>query len=69
VLRGMADEADVDVVRVREAARAALGEEGFAEAYRRGVARSREEVLAALSEEVRPAAGTPAAPAGRTPPR
>jgi predicted ATPase/DNA-binding SARP family transcriptional activator len=69
VLRGMADEADVDVVRVREAARAALGEEGFAQAYRRGVARSREEVLAALSDEVRPAAGTPAAPAGRTPPR
>ncbi len=69
VLRGMADEADVDVVRVRETARAALGDEGFAQAYRRGTARSREEVLAALAEEVRPAAGTPATPAGRTPPR
>jgi len=53
VLRGMADEADVDVVRVRATARAALGEEGFALAHRRGTARSRDEVLAAL------AAGTP----------
>jgi predicted ATPase/DNA-binding SARP family transcriptional activator len=69
VVRGMADEADVDVVRVRAAARAALGEEGFALAHRRGTARPREEVLAALAEEVRPAGGTPAAPAARTPPR
>jgi predicted ATPase len=69
VLRGMADEADVDVARVRAAARAALGDEGFAQAYRRGTARPREEVLAALEAEVRPAAGTPAGRAGRTPPR
>jgi tetratricopeptide (TPR) repeat protein len=45
VVRGMADEADLDVVRPRE------------------------EVLAALAEELRPAGGTPAAPAARTPPR
>jgi predicted ATPase len=69
VLRGMADEADVDVARVRAAARAALGDEGFARAYRRGAARPREEVLAALAAEVRPAVGTPAGRAGRTPPR
>jgi hypothetical protein len=69
VLRGMADEADVDVVRVRAAARAALGDEGFAQAYRRGTARSREEMLTALAAEVRSGDGTPAAPAGRTPPR
>jgi tetratricopeptide (TPR) repeat protein len=69
VLRGMAEEADVDVVRMRAAAQAALGKEGFAQAYRRGAARPRDEVLAGLSEEVRSAAGTPAAPAGRTPPR
>jgi predicted ATPase/DNA-binding SARP family transcriptional activator len=69
VLRGMADEADVDVARVRAAARAALGDEDFAQAYRRGTARPREDLLAALAAEVRPAAGTPAAPAGRTPPR
>src|SRR6266511_104742 len=69
VLRGMAEEADVDVVRMRAAAQAALGKEGFAQPYRRGAARPRDEVLAGLSEEVRSAAGTPAAPAGRTPPR
>ena len=69
VLRGMPDEADVDVVRMRAAARAALGEESFARAYRRGAARPREEVLAGLSEEVRSAGGTPAAPTGRTPQR
>jgi predicted ATPase/DNA-binding SARP family transcriptional activator len=69
VVRGMADEADVDVVRVRAAARAALGERGFGRAHRRGTAWPREEVLAALAEEVRPAGGTPAGPAARTPPR
>jgi tetratricopeptide (TPR) repeat protein len=69
VLRGMADEADVDVVRVRATARAVLGEEGFALAHRRGTARSREEALAALAAEVSSAGGTPAAPAARTPPR
>jgi predicted ATPase len=67
VLRGMPEEADVDVVRMRAAARAALGEEGFARAYRRGAARPRDEVLAELSVRSS-AAGTPAAPAGRTPP-
>jgi predicted ATPase/DNA-binding SARP family transcriptional activator len=69
VVRGMADEADVDVVRVRAAARAALGEQGFARAHRRGTARSRDQVLASLAEELRSAGGTPAAPAARTPPR
>jgi predicted ATPase/DNA-binding SARP family transcriptional activator len=69
VVRGMADEADVDVVRVRAAAGAALGGRGFALAHRRGAARPREEVLAALREELSSAGGTPAAPAGRTPPR
>jgi predicted ATPase/DNA-binding SARP family transcriptional activator len=69
VLRGMADEADVDVARVRAAARAALGDEGFAQVYRRGTARPREELLAALEAEVRPAAGTPTGRAVRTPPR
>lgn len=68
VLRGMPEEADVDLVRLRAAARVALGLDGFARAYRRGAARPREEVLAELS--VRPSAGgTPAAPAERTPPR
>jgi predicted ATPase/DNA-binding SARP family transcriptional activator len=69
VVRGMANRADVDVARVRAATRAGLGEEGFALAHRRGTARPRDEVLAALAEELRPAGGTPAAPAGRTPPR
>jgi tetratricopeptide (TPR) repeat protein len=69
VVRGMADEADVDVVRVRAAARAALGERGFALAHRRGAARPRAEVLEGLAEELSSAGGTPAAPAGRTPPR
>jgi predicted ATPase/DNA-binding SARP family transcriptional activator len=69
LLRGMRDEADVDVVRVHATARAALGEEGFALAHRRGTARSREEVLAELAQELSSADGTPAAPAARTPPR
>ena len=69
VLRGMPDEADVDLRRVREAARAALGDRGFALAFGRGAARPREEALAALAAEVSSAAGRPAAPAERTPPR
>jgi predicted ATPase len=69
VLRGMPDEADVDLRRVREAARAALGDQGFALAFGRGAARPREEVLAALAAEVSSAAGTPAGPAERTPRR
>jgi predicted ATPase len=68
-LRGMPDEADPDVARLRAAARAALGDRGFALAHRRGAARRRDDVLAALAAEVSSAAGTPAAPAGRTPPR
>jgi len=69
VLRGMPDEADVDLRRVREAARAALGDRGFALAFGRGAARPREEVLAALAAEVSSAAGTPAGPGERTPRR
>jgi predicted ATPase/DNA-binding SARP family transcriptional activator len=69
VLRGMPDEADLDLRRVAAAARAALGDEGFTLAKGRGAARPREQVLAALAVAVRPAAGTPAGPAGRTPPR
>jgi len=69
VLRGMPDEADVDLRRVGEAARAALGDRGFALAFGRGAARPREEVLAALAAEVSSAAGTPAGPAERTPRR
>jgi ATP/maltotriose-dependent transcriptional regulator MalT len=73
VLRGMPDEADLDLRRVREAARAALGDRGFTLAFRRGAARPREDVLAALAEggagEVSSAAGTPPGPAERTPPR
>jgi predicted ATPase/DNA-binding SARP family transcriptional activator len=49
VLRGMADEADVDLARVRAAAMAALGRDGFARAYQRGTARPRDEVLAELA--------------------
>jgi ATP/maltotriose-dependent transcriptional regulator MalT len=69
VLRGMPDEADVDLRRVREAARAALGDRGLALAFGRGAARPREEVLAALAAEVSSAAGTPAGPGERTPRR
>jgi predicted ATPase/DNA-binding SARP family transcriptional activator len=68
-LRGLPDEADPDVARVRAATRSALGDEGFATAYRRGTARPRDEVEAALAAEITSAAGTPTAPAGRTPPR
>jgi predicted ATPase/DNA-binding SARP family transcriptional activator len=70
VLRGMPDEADVDLRQVRAATRAALGEPGFALAYQRGTTRPRDELVAALAAEVSSsAAGTPTAPAERTPPR
>jgi len=69
VLRGMPDQADLDLRRVAAAARAALGDQGFTLATGRGAARPREQVLAALAAAVRPGAGTPAGPAGRTPPR
>ena len=68
-LRGMPDQADLDLRRISGAARAALGDPGFDRAYRRGAARPREEVLAALAAEVSSAAGTPAGPAGPPPPR
>jgi tetratricopeptide (TPR) repeat protein len=68
-LRGMRDQADLDLRRVGEAARAALGAPAFDRAYRRGAARPREEVLAALTAEVSSAAGTPAGPAAPPPPR
>jgi predicted ATPase/DNA-binding SARP family transcriptional activator len=75
VLRGMPDEADVDLRRVGEAARAALGDRGFASASGRGAARPRQAVLAALADGrgaangVSSAAGRPTGPGGRTPPR
>jgi hypothetical protein len=75
VLRGMPDEADLDLRRVGEAARAALGDRAFALAFERGAGRPREEVLAALAAGRGPAAGVssaagrPAGPGGRTPPR
>ena len=69
-LRGLPDEADPDVARVRAAARAGLGDEGFALAYERGTARPRDEVEAALAAGITTsAAGTLAGPAGRTPAR
>ena len=68
-VRGMPDEADIDARRVRAAARDALGDQGFAQAYRRGGARRRGEVIEAISAELSSAAGTPSAPAERTLPR
>jgi hypothetical protein len=68
-LRGMPDEADLDLRRVAGAAQAALGVPAFDRAYRRGTARPRDEVLAALAAEVSSAAGTPAGPAEPPPPR
>jgi predicted ATPase/DNA-binding SARP family transcriptional activator len=69
-LRGLPDEADPDVARVRAAARAVLGDEGFDLAYERGSARPRDAVEAALAAGVTTsAAGTLAGPAGRTPAR
>jgi predicted ATPase/DNA-binding SARP family transcriptional activator len=66
-LRGIGDEADPDVLRVRAAARAALGDEGYALAYERGTAWRREDLVEALMAEVTSSVGTPAGPAGRTP--
>ena len=68
-LRGMPDQADLDLRRITGAARAALGDPAFDRAHRRGAARPREEVLAALAGEVSSGAGTPAGPAAPPPPR
>jgi predicted ATPase/DNA-binding SARP family transcriptional activator len=69
-LRGLPNEADPDTARVRAAARAVLGEQGFARSYERGTARPRDEVEAALAAGITTsAAETPAAQAARTPPR
>jgi hypothetical protein len=68
-LRGIPDEADPDVLRVRAAARAALGDEGFTLATERGTAQPRDELEAAMTTEVTSSAGTPGGPAERTPPR
>jgi predicted ATPase/DNA-binding SARP family transcriptional activator len=68
-LRGMPDEADPDVLRVRAAARAALGDEGFSLASERGTTQLRGELEAAMAAEVTSSAGTPGGPAERTPPR
>jgi predicted ATPase len=68
-LRGMPDEVDPDVRRVRAAARAALGDEGYALATERGTAPPREDLEAALAADVTSGAGTPAGPAARTPRR
>jgi tetratricopeptide (TPR) repeat protein len=68
-LRGLPDEADLDLRRITAATRSALGDPGFDRAYRRGAARPREEVLAALAAEVSSGAGTPAGPAAPPPPR
>ncbi len=68
VVRGVADQADPEVRRVRAGARAALGDPGFDRAYRRGAARSRAEVLEALGAEAEdpqaPQAERPRAEAG-----
>ncbi|MEU7896984.1 BTAD domain-containing putative transcriptional regulator [Nonomuraea sp. NPDC049152] len=47
-LRGMSLAGDPDVAHVRDRARAALGEQAFAEAYARGAALSREDVAGLL---------------------
>jgi predicted ATPase/DNA-binding SARP family transcriptional activator len=69
VLRGLPDEADRDVLRVRSAARAALGDQGFALAYQRGAAQRRDQVLDALNARLTPGAGSPKEQGARTPPR
>jgi hypothetical protein len=57
VLRGIADRADMDVLRVSAAAREALGNEVFDGAYRRGIERPRQEVLSELDAEAPPFTG------------
>ena len=85
LLRGVADQADPEVRRIRAAVRAALGDPGFDRAYRRGAALRRTEVLEALAAEAeasqadggeasRAAGATPGGEgpgprAGRRPPR
>jgi predicted ATPase len=62
VLRGIVDRADMDVLRVSSGARSALGDEEFDAAYRRGLGRSRDEVLKDLDAEAPPADATDGAP-------
>jgi predicted ATPase len=58
VIRGIPDRADLDVLRVSADARAALGDEVFDAAYRRGAERPRHEVLKELEAEAPPADAT-----------
>ncbi|HXJ64540.1 MAG TPA: BTAD domain-containing putative transcriptional regulator [Actinomycetota bacterium] len=57
VLRGIADRADMDVLRVSAGAREALGDDEFDLAYRRGAERPRREVLSELDAEAPPVTG------------
>jgi tetratricopeptide (TPR) repeat protein len=59
-VRGMRDLSQLDEVRVSDAARAVLGDAGFAEAYRSGLATTVETV----AELAGPVLGAPAGPAG-----
>jgi predicted ATPase/DNA-binding SARP family transcriptional activator len=71
-IRGTPDRSVIDEKRVADAARSVLGAAGYGAAYQRGQ-RVTLDTLAALVEPgvapgVTPGAGTPAPPAGRTPP-
>ncbi len=76
-VRGMRDLSQIDEVRVTEAARAVLGEDGFAEAYASGLGYTIETVPeltgdlragpGAAPAAVRSGGGTPIPPAARTP--
>jgi tetratricopeptide (TPR) repeat protein len=64
-IRGTPDRSVADEERIADQARSVLGEAGYGAAYQRG----QRVTLAALVEpDVTPGAGTPAPPAGRTPP-
>jgi len=67
-IRGTPDRSVVDELRVADQARSVLGEAGYGAAYQRGQRVTLDTLAAFVAPGVTPGAGTPAPPAGRTPP-
>jgi tetratricopeptide (TPR) repeat protein len=67
-IRGTSDRSVIAAARVADQARSVLGEAGYGAAYQRGQRVTMDTLAAFVAPGVTPGAGTPAPPAGRTPP-
>jgi predicted ATPase/DNA-binding SARP family transcriptional activator len=67
-IRGTPDRSVADEERIADQARSVLGEAGYGAAYQRGQRVTLATLAALVEPDVTPGAGTPAPPAGRTPP-